>query len=77
MKLMKGRCILTIASNVKQSLAVVKDIEGQLSSLALNSLDEEAKRVFHEATLTIGDVKKDLQTRVFELERQEPQYKGS
>jgi len=68
---------LTIASSVKQTLAGLKNIEAQLSALALNSLDEEAKKAFHVSTLTISDVKKDVQTRVYELERQEPQYKGS
>ncbi len=68
---------MTIAANVKQCLSTIKGIEAQLSSLALNSLDEEAKAIFHETSLTIGDVKKDLQYRVLELERNEPQYKGS
>jgi hypothetical protein len=68
---------VTIAANVKQCLSSIKNIESQLSSLALNSLDEDAKKVFHETMLTMMDVKKDLQKRVFELERQEPQYKGS
>jgi Protein of unknown function (DUF1657) len=68
---------VTIAANVKQCLSSIKNIESQLSSLALNSLDEDAKTVFHETMLTMMDVKKDLQTRVLELERQEPQYKGS
>jgi hypothetical protein len=68
---------MTVASNVKQCLSTIKGIEAQLSSLALNSLDEEAKTVFHETALTMADVKKDLQYRVLELERQEPQYKGS
>jgi hypothetical protein len=69
--------ILTIASNVNQTLSTIKGIEAQLSSLALNSLDEEAKKVFHETMLTMDDIKDDLQTRVYELEREEPQYKGS
>lgn len=68
---------MTVASNVKQCLSTIKGIEAQLSSLALNSLDEEAKAIFHETTLSISTVKKDLQYRVLELERQEPQYKGS
>nr|WP_263326211.1 DUF1657 domain-containing protein [Neobacillus sp. Marseille-Q6967] len=68
---------MTIVSNVKQCLANVKSIESQLSSLALNSMDDGAKRVFHEAMSTIESVKKDLQSRVLELERLEPQYKGS
>ncbi|WP_066368726.1 DUF1657 domain-containing protein [Neobacillus fumarioli] len=68
---------MTVGSNVKQCLATLKDIEAQLSSLALNSLDKEAQAVFHEVTLTVGTIKKDLQYRVLELERQEPQYSGS
>ena len=68
---------MTIASNVKQCLLTTKDIQSQLSSLALNSLDENAKRIFHETSLVMEDVKKDLQARVLELERLEPQYKGT
>ena len=68
---------MTIAANVKQCLSTIKGIEAQLSSLALNSVDEGAKDVFHETMLTIVDVKKDLQKRVLELERLEPQYKSS
>lgn len=68
---------MTIASNVKQCLSNIKSIEAQLSSLALNSLDPGAKELFHESMLTMDKVKKDLQTRVLELERLEPQYKGS
>jgi hypothetical protein len=68
---------MTIATNLNQCLFTIKDIQSQLSLLALNSLDEDAKRIFHETSLSMDDVKKDLQTRVLELERLEPQYKGS
>jgi hypothetical protein len=67
---------MTIAASVKQCLANMKGIEAQLSSLALNSIDKGAQEVFHDTMVTIASVKKDLQTRVFELERLEPQYKG-
>jgi Protein of unknown function (DUF1657) len=67
---------MTIAASVKQCLSSMKGIEAQLSSLALNSLDPDAKELFHETMLTISSVKKDLQKRVLELERLEPQYKG-
>jgi hypothetical protein len=68
---------MTVAANIKQTYSTIKNIESQLSSLAINSLDEEAKKVFHEAMLAVGKIKDDLQTRVFELERAEPQYRGS
>lgn len=67
---------MTIASSVKQCLANMKGIEAQLSSLALNSMDSDGKEVFHESMLTIASVKKELQSRVLELERLEPQYKS-
>ncbi len=68
---------MTIASNVKQTLSTVKAIKSQLSSLALNSLDKEAQRIFHESMLTMEDIQNDLQARSDELDRLEPQYKGS
>ncbi|TDL76713.1 DUF1657 domain-containing protein [Rhodococcus qingshengii] len=67
---------MTIAASVKQCLANIKGIEAQLSSLALNSNDKGAQEVFHTTMETIALVKKDLQTRVLELERLEPQYNG-
>ncbi|PAE34960.1 DUF1657 domain-containing protein [Bacillus sp. 7884-1] len=67
---------MTIAANVKQCLANIKGIEAQLSSLALNSNDKGAQEIFHNTMETIASVKKDLQTRVLELERLEPQYNG-
>jgi hypothetical protein len=68
---------MTISSNVKQTYSTIKNIEAQLSSLALNSMDEQASEMFHESMLIIGNIKEDLQARVFELERMEPQYKGT
>ncbi len=68
---------MTTFSNVKQTFLTIKNIEAQLSSLALNSRDDEASKAFHESMLLISHIKEDLQDRVFELERLEPQYKGS
>jgi len=74
---MRGSNVVTIASNVKQCLSTIKGIEAQLSSFALNSVDRDTQAIFHEASLTNGEITKDLQYRVLELERQEPQYKDS
>ncbi|WNS73775.1 DUF1657 domain-containing protein [Bacillus sp. DTU_2020_1000418_1_SI_GHA_SEK_038] len=67
---------MTVISNVKQSLSTIKGIEAQLSILALNSLDPEAQRTFHEMMNMMNDIKKDLQVRVNEMMLEEPQYKG-
>ncbi|MGM7722092.1 DUF1657 domain-containing protein (plasmid) [Metabacillus halosaccharovorans] len=67
---------MTIASEVKQSLASLKGIEADLSSLALRTQDHESKRTLHETMMVVHEVVTDLKKRVGELEREEFQYKG-
>jgi hypothetical protein len=67
---------MTVASQVKQSLASLKGIESDLSSLALRTQDTESKRTLHETMMVVHEVVTDLKKRVGELEREEFQYKG-
>ena len=67
---------MTIASDVKQCAASLKGVEAGLSNLALRTQDDESKRVLHETMMKVNEVLKDVQKRVGELEREEPQYKG-
>jgi len=68
---------MTVASNVKQMLASLKGIESQLSTFAINSMDEEAQRKFHETMVMVGEIKNDIQLRVYALEREENEYSSS
>ena len=68
---------MTVGSNVKQTLASLKGIESQLSAFAINSLDEEAQSKFHEAMVMVGQIKNDIQLRVYTLEREESEYSSS
>ncbi|KSU89023.1 hypothetical protein A2U94_10180 [Bacillus sp. VT 712] len=67
---------MTIASNVKLSLACLKGVEADLSSLALRTEDTESKRSLHEMIMIVHEVVTDLKKRVGEIEREELQYKG-
>ncbi|RRN68606.1 DUF1657 domain-containing protein [Peribacillus simplex] len=67
---------MTIASDVKQCVSSLKGVEAGLSSLALRTQDDESKRTLHETMLVVNEIMKDVQKRVSELEREEPQYKG-
>ncbi|AEA18836.1 MULTISPECIES: DUF1657 domain-containing protein [Bacillus] len=67
---------MTVIASVKTCLASVKGAQASLSSLSLNSQDEESKRVFHECMLEMDSVIADLKDRISVLEREEPQYKG-
>ncbi|OJE35326.1 NADH dehydrogenase [Bacillus proteolyticus] len=67
---------MTVIASVKTCLASLRGAQASLSSLSLNSEDEETKRVFHECMLEMDSVIADLKDRVSILEREEPQYKG-
>ncbi|AAP12015.1 TPA: DUF1657 domain-containing protein [Bacillus thuringiensis] len=67
---------MTVIASVKTCLASVRGAQASLSSLSLNSQDEESKRVFHECMLEMDSVIADLKDRISVLEREEPQYKG-
>lgn len=67
---------MTVAANVNQCLSTIKGIEAQLSSFAINSNVPEASKIFHETMMVIDEIKKDLEQRKIQLEKEEPQYKG-
>ncbi|MDA1666113.1 DUF1657 domain-containing protein [Bacillus cereus] len=67
---------MTVIASVKTCLASVRGAQASLSSLSLNSQDDESKRVFHECMLEMDSVIADLKDRISVLEREEPQYKG-
>jgi phosphoglycolate phosphatase-like HAD superfamily hydrolase len=75
---LKRRLIkLTVASQVKQTLASLKGIQGTLGIYSNKSQDEETKNVFNEALSNVNDIIKDMEKRLQALEFEEFQYKGN
>lgn len=68
---------MTVASQVKQTLASLKGVQGTLRIYSTQTQDEETVSVYKEALETTGAVINDLEKRVQVLEFQEPQYKGN
>lgn len=68
---------MTVASQVKQTLASLKGIEATLNHLAIESGSEEARHEFHECCLITRRVISEIEKRVGQIEREEPQYKGN
>lgn len=68
---------MTIASQVKQVIAVLKGSQGTLRLYAAQNQKEEAKAVFSEAVQKTGEIINDLEKRLSEIEYQEIQYKGN
>lgn len=68
---------MTVASQVKKTLATLKGSQGTLRLYALQTEDEETKLVFNEASSAVGVMINDLEKRMQTLEYQEPQFKGN
>ena len=68
---------MTVASQVKQTLASLKGVQGTLRIYSTQTQDEETVSIYREALETTSAVINDLEKRVQVLEFQEPQYKGN
>jgi hypothetical protein len=68
---------LTVASQVKETLASLKGIQGTLGIYSIKSQDEETKNLFNGALSTVEDIVKDMEKRLQTLEFEEPQYRGN
>ena len=66
---------MTVATQVKQTLANLKGLEATLNSFASIEENREAKEVLFRNAERISNVIKDVEDRVVVLEYEEPQYK--
>lgn len=67
---------MTVASQVKQSLATLKSIQASIRIYAGQTQSQDAKSIFDEASKTTETIIHDLEDRLKVLEYEEPQYKG-
>jgi hypothetical protein len=68
---------MTVASQVKKTLATLKGNQGTLRLYMSQTRDEETRLVYNEALEATGIIINDLEKRLQNLEYQEPQYKGN
>ncbi|AIF51652.1 DUF1657 domain-containing protein [Pelosinus sp. UFO1] len=68
---------MTVASQIKKTLATLKGNQGTLRLYALQTRDEESKLVYNETLKATEQIINDLEERMKVLEYQEPQYKGN
>ncbi len=67
---------MTVASQVKGTLATLKSVHATLRVYAEQGRNPEAKVIFEEANRTTGEIINDLEDRLKILEYEEPQYRG-
>ncbi|WP_425058104.1 hypothetical protein SCACP_27540 [Sporomusa carbonis] len=68
---------MTVASQVKKTLATLKGSQGTLRLYVLQTRDKETKSIYNQALETTEIIIDDLEKRLQTLEYQEPQYKGN
>lgn len=68
---------MTVASQVKQTLAGLKGVQGTLRIYTTQTQDDETNSAFSEALEVTSGIINDLEKRIQVLEFQEPQYKGN
>ncbi|SMF83295.1 Protein of unknown function [Paenibacillus uliginis N3/975] len=67
---------MTVASQVKTTLASLKSAQASLEQFALETQNQEAKTLFTNAAQQTDQIVQQVQGRVQQLENEEPQYKG-
>lgn len=67
---------MTVASQVKQTLSGLKSVQSSLETFALQTQNQQAKDLYTQAAQQTQSIVSSLESRVGELEQEEPQYKG-
>ncbi|MNE01238.1 hypothetical protein D3C76_85110 [compost metagenome] len=67
---------MTVASQVKTTLASLKSAQASLETFALGTQNQEAKTLFTNAAEQTQKIVTQVEGRVKQLENEEPQYKG-
>jgi hypothetical protein len=67
---------MTVASQVKQTLASLKGVEATIETYALHHPDQETKEEFRQCKDNVKKIVDELEKRVGQMELEEPQYMG-
>lgn len=67
---------MTVSSDVKTCVASLKSAQASLEQFALSTNNKSAKQIFADAAQTTQQVISQVESRVKQLENEEPQYKG-
>jgi kynureninase len=68
---------MTVASQVKQTIASLKGARGTLNIYTVQTSDDEIQSVYTKSLEITDNIISDLEERLKVLEFEEPQYKGN
>ncbi|KAB2952098.1 DUF1657 domain-containing protein [Heliorestis acidaminivorans] len=67
---------MTVGSQIKTTVAGLKSAVGSLEQFALQTQNKKAKDLFTSSAQQTQTIVDQLESRVKEIEQEEPQYKG-
>lgn len=71
-----GGAAVTVGTKVKTTLSSLKSAQADLESFALETQDKAAKQLWGNAAEQVKKVIQQIEPRVQQIEREEPQYRG-
>ncbi|WP_407268191.1 DUF1657 domain-containing protein [Radiobacillus sp. PE A8.2] len=66
---------MTVATQVKQTLAGLKSAQASFETFALQTENKQAKKMYQNAAQQTETILQSLEPRVQQIENEEPQYK--
>ncbi|MRN55152.1 DUF1657 domain-containing protein [Paenibacillus sp. 19GGS1-52] len=67
---------MTVSSQVKTCVSSLKSAQASLEQFAMETQNQDAKNLFTNAAQQTQQIVQQVESRVTELENEEPQYKG-
>ncbi|WP_099157889.1 DUF1657 domain-containing protein [Virgibacillus ndiopensis] len=66
---------MTVASQVKQTIAGLKSAQASFEQFALQTQNKQAKQLYQDAATQTQAILQNVEPRVTQIEQEEPQYK--
>lgn len=67
---------MTVGTQVKQVMASLKSAQASLETFAMQTQNQEAKQMYASAAQQAQAIVSSMEPRIYQIEQQEPQYKG-
>jgi len=75
-KIETGGRYMTVASQIKQTLAALKGAQSTIQTYAKHHPNQETKVEFKQCDQKLNEIILDLEKRIQQIEFEEPQFKG-
>ena len=67
---------MTVATQVKQTIAGLKSVQASFEQFALQTENTQAKQLYQQAAEQALTILQNIEPRMTEIEQEEPQYKS-